>query len=101
MQPLQPGQAALTRYDGKVTLVVCDDEEGFAPFLMPGVAFEMKSVFHVNTINGVAVPLVNVLFRLTQNQQQVIYSAWVNELAPGESGLLESLATQPELQGPG
>jgi hypothetical protein len=92
--PLLPGQAAFTRLDGLVSLVACDHDENLR---LGGVSFEVRSGMYTVLIEGVDVPAVNILLKLSSAAGDSYYVAWIDELTPDGAGVVESLATQPEL----
>jgi len=91
MTPLLPGQAAVTRYDGQVCVVVCDHRENFN---LGGAHFGVVGGIQRIAVAGILVPVVMVVVRLTAAGEQRYYSAWINEL---EEHVIESLGTQAEL----
>ncbi len=91
MTPLIPGQAVIARHEGKVWIVVCDERENLP---LRGVAFEIRGGVHHITIGTSTVGVASVILRLTAGDSQRFYACFFNEL---EQGVVESLATQPEL----
>jgi hypothetical protein len=91
MNPLQPGQAAVARHEGKVWIVVCDERENLP---LGGVAFEIRGGVHHICFGDSTVGVASVMLRLTAGEAQLFYTCFFNEL---EQGVVESLATQPEL----
>ena len=98
MSPLNPGHAILIRRDKQVLFAIYDHQERITPFKNKGVDFVWRCGLDLVEINGVPVPVVFVLIRLTAPVTDLFYTAWINELAADNPGILESLATQPELR---
>ena len=94
MKPLLPGQAAVTRLEGKVALVACDHKENLR---LGGTSFEVRSGMYTVLIEGVDVPATNVILKLSTEEGDAHYVAWIDELTPDGAGVVESLATQTEL----
>jgi hypothetical protein len=97
MAPLRPGQAILTRYQGHVLLVICDRQDVLIPIKLAGSYFGLRGGIDLVEVNGTCVPVVFAVIRLTSPGSDLFYTAWVNELATDDGGILESLATQPIL----
>jgi hypothetical protein len=93
MKPFLPGQAAFTRLDGLVSLVAYDHEDNLR---LGGVSFEVRSGMYTVFIEGIDVPAVNVILKLSTDEGDSYYVAWIDELTPDGAGVVESLATQPE-----
>lgn len=91
MKPLLPGQAALARIDGKVSLVACE-LKGIIPD-GPGRC-DLRGGLHQIRIANVIVPLVSIVLRYTTGDMVRYYWAWVDEL---QENVIETLANQPEL----
>jgi hypothetical protein len=97
MAPLRLGQAILTRYQGHVLLFICDRQEILVPIKLAGSFFGLRGGLDLVEVNGTCVPVVFAIIRLTSPGSDLFYTAWVNELATDDGGILESLATQPIL----
>lgn len=91
MTPLLPGQAAFTRHEGQVCVVVCDHKENLN---LGGAHFGVVGGIQRIAVAGIMVPVVMVVVRLTATGEQRYYSAWINEL---EEHIIESLGTQVDL----
>ncbi len=91
MRQLVPGQAAVARHEGKVWIVVCDEKENLP---LGTVAFEIRGGIHHITIGDITVAVASVMLRLTADGIQRFFTCLIDEL---QQGVVESLATQPEL----
>src|SRR6187401_1509007 len=91
MTPLLPGQAAIARHQGQVWFFVCDERENLP---IGGVDFEIRGGVHHINFGDSTVGVASVMLRLTAGDSLRFYTCLFNEL---EQGVVESLATQPEL----
>jgi hypothetical protein len=91
MKQLLPGQAALTRLNGKVSLVACGYPDDLP---LVRAEFALRGGMHKINIANVLVPAISIVVRVTVGDFVRYYWAWVNEL---EEGVIETLATQPDL----
>ena len=93
---------------GHAWFTLDDDEENQAMLLACERRELLESLLrHVNLnlrarcitvmIDDVAVPVVVVMLRIQETEEPALFSAWVNELSPRTSGILEKLATQSHL----
>jgi hypothetical protein len=94
MKPLLPGQAGFTRLDGLISLVAFDHKENLR---LGGASFEVRSGMYTVLIEGVDVPATNLILKLSTEEGDAYYVAWIDELTPDGAGVVESLATQTEL----
>ncbi len=91
MKPLAAGQAAVARFEGKVSFIACDDPKNLP---LGPVRFEIKAVMHEITVSGTTVPVVVAVIRLISADASRYYAAWIDEQ---QDGALELLAAQPDL----
>ena len=64
MKPLYPGQAALTRHAGLISLVACEEPQNLP---LGKVNFRARGGLYEIAVAGVTVPVVNVILRLAAN----------------------------------
>ncbi|MBC7853859.1 MAG: hypothetical protein IAF94_10515 [Pirellulaceae bacterium] len=89
---MKPGQAKLRRTSGVLSLIVCDERSNVP---MGEVDFAGHGLLHQITMSdGLIVPVVELVLRLITGDGERVYRAFVNEL---EEGIMESLATLPEI----
>lgn len=91
MKPIYPGQAAITRHNGLVTVVICDLQENL---LLGDGSFDLKGELHRVTIQGVTVAALRFVFVLKSGGKVQEYVGWINEL---EENVVESLGTLQEV----
>lgn len=77
-------------------LLACQRRELLEP-LLKHVDLNLRVRCITVMIDDVAVPVVVVMLRIHGSDEPALFSAWVNELSPRASGILESLATQSHL----
>ncbi len=99
MSQLTPGQATFVRMPDpsgapRVAVILCDDFDassaGRCLFKLRGKAFEVE-------IQSTTVVAVVVIIRLTIDNNERFYTAWVDEQSPGGSEVLEALASQKQM----
>jgi len=104
------GQAADERFPPGHAWFVVDAEEDDAAMLfacerreplenlLRHVEFNLRSRTITVVIEDVAVPVVAVMLRLIPDGgEAILFSAWINQLSPRASGILERLAGQSDL----
>lgn len=93
MNELLPWKASFVRRHGQVNLVLWDDQ----PLPVQKVSVEVRFGSFLVEIEQITVPVVVASVRLLAGSEYRLYTAFVNELAPEVTGVLESLTCQPEL----
>ena len=78
-------------------LVACG-ERSRLDALLGHVEFNLRARSLTVVIENVAVPVVVVMLRIAGEGETALFSAWINELSPRAGGVLESLATQAQVQ---
>jgi len=100
MAKLIPGQATFLRLPDptgipRVALLLCDDRErtplGRCSFKLRAKVFQVEA-------NAVAVAPVVVMVQLRTDEEERLYAAWIDELAPSGAEVLEAIASQKELK---
>lgn len=82
--------------DEDAMLIACERRERLEP-LLRHVELHLRARSITVMIDNTAVPVVVVMLRISGEDEPVLFSAWINELSPRAEGLLENLATQPQL----
>ena len=77
-------------------LLACERREPLDS-LLKHVGFNLRARTVTVIIEGVSVPVVVVMLRFQGSQEPALFSAFVNALSPRTSGILNKLATQPNL----
>lgn len=98
-QPI-PGQASFIRMPdpggvARVAMILCDN---FDASTAGRCVFKLRGRAFVVEIQSVTVAAVVVIVRLSLDNEQRYYTAWVDELSPSGEEVLESLASQTQLK---
>jgi hypothetical protein len=82
--------------DNQLMLLACEGRDKLER-LLQHVQFHLRVRANTVMIDDLAVPVVMVLLRIQQADEQVLFSAWVNELSPRNTGILKEMTEQSQL----